>query len=407
MDNYFDLFESLGFIVNYEKSQLIPKTTCKFLGFLLDSNNLSILLPDKKRKLIKNELLELKNTKTCTVRSFARVIGLLSSACPAVSYGLVHTKLFERVKYLQLKDTEDYDKTFTIPKYLHVDFNWWLKHIDSSVNFIRKANYVTEIYSDASMSGWGAACGSQKANGFWSTDEAKKHINELELMAAYFALKIFGKKFHSSELLLRIDNKTAIAYINRMGGIQYPHLNKVSRNIWEWCEARQNFVFASYVPSAENSVADFESRQRNEDTEWQLNNLAYRTVVQNLGEPDIDLFASRLNHKCPKYVSWHGDPNSIAIDAFTINWKGFRFYAFPPFCLILKVLSKIISESARGIVVVPNWPNQPWFPLFHRLLDSELIILNADPDLLSSPSRVQHPLHKSLSLMAGILCGKR
>lgn len=155
-----DLFESLGFIINYEKRQLIPNTTCKFLGFLLDSKNFSILLPDSKRRLIKTELLKMNDTNICTVGSFARVIGLLCSACPAVTYGWVHTKLFERVKYLQLKPTEDYDKTFTIPKYLHVDFTSWLNHINHSVNFICKAISVIEIYSDASMSGWGAACDS-------------------------------------------------------------------------------------------------------------------------------------------------------------------------------------------------------------------------------------------------------
>lgn len=401
------LFESLGFIVNYDKSQLMPQRTCKFLGFILNSKNLTIALPENKRLLIKSELLKFKKLKVCTVRSFARMIGLLCSACPAITYGWAHTKLFERVKYLKLKGNEDYEQRVVIPKHLQVDFKWWIDNIDCSINFIRDHKYVREIYSDSCLSGWGAACGDKRANGFWSVDETNKHINELELIAAYFALKIFGKHIYNSQLLLRIDNTTAIAYINRMGGIQYPHLNKVARDIWDWCEARNNFVFASYIKSADNSIADFESRRLNDDTEWQLNNMVYNGIVNRLSVPEIDLFASRLNHKCEKYVSWHGDPNSFAIDAFTLNWKCYFFYAFPPFCLILKVLSKIVQEKARGIVLVPNWPNQPWYPLYHRLLDSELIVLDANPRLLSSPYRALHPLHKSLSLMAGILCGKR
>lgn len=102
-------------------------------------------------------------------------------------HGWVHTKLFERFKYLELKDTEDYDKTISIPKYLPDDFTWWLNHINHSGKFIRKANYVIEIYSDVSRTSWGAACGSQTYNGFWSADEDKKPINEMELIAAYFA----------------------------------------------------------------------------------------------------------------------------------------------------------------------------------------------------------------------------
>ena len=39
------------------------------------------------------------------------------------------------------------------------------------------------------------------------------------------------------------------------------------------------------------------------------------------GKPDIDLFATRLNSKLPKYVSWKPDPGSVSIDDFSISWK--------------------------------------------------------------------------------------
>ena len=32
--------------------------------------------------------------------------------------------------------------------------------------------------------------------------------------------------------------------------------------------------------------------------------------------PDIDLFASRFNAKFPKFVSWHPEPGTMAVDAF-------------------------------------------------------------------------------------------
>ena len=36
-------------------------------------------------------------------------------------------------------------------------------------------------------------------------------------------------------------------------------------------------------------------------------------------QPDVDLFASQLNYKCKRYVSYHPDPGSYAINAFYIN----------------------------------------------------------------------------------------
>jgi len=45
-------------------------------------------------------------------------------------------------------------------------------------------------------------------------------INYLELLSAFFALKCFAENLRDCDVLLRIDNTTAIAYINKMGGIQ-------------------------------------------------------------------------------------------------------------------------------------------------------------------------------------------
>lgn len=89
----------------------------------------------------------------------------------------------------------------------------------TSTNPIRDGKYLLEIYSDASLTGWGASCNGEKTGGFWDTEEAKNHINYLELLAALNGLKCFANSLYEKELLLRIDNTTAIAYINRYGGV--------------------------------------------------------------------------------------------------------------------------------------------------------------------------------------------
>jgi hypothetical protein len=84
-----------------------------------------------------------------------------------------------------------------------------------------------------------------------------------------------------------------------MGGIQFPHLTDVTKQLWQWCEHKKLFVFASYIRSSENKLADEESRRTHPDIEWQLAEYAYNTIVAKLGTPNIDLFASRVNTKCP------------------------------------------------------------------------------------------------------------
>ena len=57
----------------------------------------------------------------------------------------------------------------------------------------------------------------------------------------------------------------------------------------------------------------------NEDLEWALDKDIFQEDVCRFGKPDIDLFASRLNHKLEKYISFRPDPNAMAVDAFSIS----------------------------------------------------------------------------------------
>lgn len=402
-----NLLQSLGFTINIKKSVSTPSQTAIFLGFLFDSQNCTISIPLEKKQKIKDELMHFSSLKRCKLRNFAHMIGLLISICPASQYGWLYTKKFERIKYLSLKQNDDYNQYINLPMPLREEFDWWLRNIDHCASPIRSGDYKLEIYSDASRTGWGVNCSGRTASGQWSSEELTKHINYLELKAAFFGLQIFAKNFSNCEILLRIDNSTAISYINRMGGIRYPHLNSISRKIWQWCEERGLYVFASYISSRDNYIADAESRRIHADVEWELADDAYRFICKKFNQPEIDLFASRLNKKCSKFVSWHKDPEAYKVDAFTLTWSNYFFYAFPPFCLIIKVLQKIFFDKAEGIVVVPLWPTQPWYPLFRKLLITEPIELKSNTKLLSSPYSREHKLQESLTLVAGVLSGRR
>ncbi|CAG9111594.1 unnamed protein product [Plutella xylostella] len=87
-----------------------------------------------------------------------------------------------------------------------------------------------------------------------------------------------------------------------MGGIQYPHLNNLAKKIWQWCEERKIWMFASYINTNDNKDADEESRKTiNPDIEMSLSEEAFTKIVHRLGQPEIDLFASRTNanQRCP------------------------------------------------------------------------------------------------------------
>lgn len=73
---------------------------------------------------------------------------------------------------------------------------------------------------------------------WWTPEQQDEHINFLVLGAVFNGLKCFAKNQQSSGILLRVDNTTALAYINRFGSVQYPKLAALSKEIWQWCESR-------------------------------------------------------------------------------------------------------------------------------------------------------------------------
>lgn len=191
-----------------------------------------------------------------------------------------------------------------------------------------------------------------------------------------------------------------------MGGVKFPEYNKLSRDIWEWAETRKIHLHASYIKSADNKVADELSRLKNDDTEWELNSDVFRIISNNFGVPQIDLFATKSNAKCDQFVSWKPDPQAKVVDAFTISWKKLNFYAFPPFSQILKMLMKIKREKAAGIIIVPNWTGQAWFPLFKELTVGKPLYFGPCDNLLLSPYRKQtHPQKKHLVFIAARVSG--
>ena len=118
-------------------------------------------------------------------------------------------------------------------------------------------------------------------------------------------------------------------------------------------------------------------------------------------KPGIDLFDSHVNHQFSTYFAYKPDPEAIGIDAFSVNWDSLRFYAFPPFSSIARVLRKIQTDNAEGILVVPYWHNQPWFPLVFKMLISTPVLFTSRKKLLHLPQDPQqiHHLWRKIDLI--------
>ena len=115
--------------------------------------------------------------------------------------------------------------------------------------------------------------------------------------------------------------------------------------------------------------------------------------------PNIDLFATRLNHRLPLYVSPIPDQKALSIDALSMNWNHIHAYAFPPFHLIPALINKIQVSQCKIVLIAPFWPSRSWFQELLGLLVSPPITLPVIPNLLEQlQGRFRHQIIDMLQL---------
>lgn len=91
---------------------------------------------------------------------------------------------------------------------------------------------MKEILTDASVAEWGVSCTNETAHNFWNNRQRKTNIYFLELKTALFDLKCFTKNLTYYNILLRIDNTTAMSNINGMARVKFENLYFIAKKIW-------------------------------------------------------------------------------------------------------------------------------------------------------------------------------
>ena len=82
------LLESLGFVINGKESQFVPSVICKYLGFVYNSRNMTIELPQDKKERVKLQIKKVSTSNKCSIREYATFIGTLGACCTALTYGM-------------------------------------------------------------------------------------------------------------------------------------------------------------------------------------------------------------------------------------------------------------------------------------------------------------------------------
>ena len=288
------------------------------------------------------------------------------------------------------------DHPISINGMIRSHLQWWINPIRFETGTsIHPPDPEFFLYTDASHYGWGAHLEptTLSFHGRWTENQSQLHINMLEMMAIRLALKQAKKKNIYSPFLHHDIHR------QHNGGLIYQQtgwhsfLQSLRRSLENTQLVPGTIVIrVRHIPGKFSILADCLSRlDKPIKTEWALDQTVANSVFQMLNFPNVDLFATRFNHRLPLYVSPVQDYKALAIDALSMDWNHLHAYAFPPFILIPAVLEKIRQHQCRIVLIAPFWPQQQWFSEFLLLLVSALIRLPLIPRLLTqSKGRFVH-----------------
>ena len=304
-DTVIQIFQALGFVINFAKSDLTPKQIMEFLGIIVNSIEMTFSIPQAKIEKLTKISLEMLEKGEPSVRELSSIIGKLRATAPAFT----HAPL--QVRYLQLALIEaqhqgkTYAKTVKLNEKARLELQWWPENMEilngKPIN-IQPPDLT--ISSDAARTGgWGAECNGQITGGVWNQEESNLHINVQELIAAQLALKTFTKLMKGSSVHLMIDNTSALSHLAKMGGTKHEMMIDLSKEIWSYLTSKQITFTLEWIPSKLNVEADWASRNWQDASEWKLDPLFFQKVCKTLGFPEIDAFASRTYYQLTKYFS--------------------------------------------------------------------------------------------------------
>ena len=385
--------ERLGFLIKDSKSTLDPTQCIDHLGFRIDTTTMSLSVPKAKVRDLRREAQKMIKAGTITLRRLAAFIGKAIAMTIAVFPARLMTRNLIQVQNTALARDVRWTDPVTLDKAALENLEWWSEHLSgwNGQGFLPQKTDA-DAYTDASEDAWGIVINGEETSRTWTPKEQVHHINWKELRVIWYLVRLpslIGKTIH-----IICDNMTTIAQINKFGGTRSQVLLDLTTRIWNHCLKTGTRLKTTYVPSQFNP-ADAPSRRMVTQLEWSIDPVFFQQLEKTWGHHTIDLFATAVNKKVPRFISWSPEPTAWSQDAFNSNWNNMgRVYACPPWSLLSKVLQKIKLEKVKATVITPYWPSALWYPTIRAMSISEPLQVPRDM-VLPAPGNSPHILAKN------------
>ncbi|MGL5564840.1 MAG: reverse transcriptase-like protein [Plesiomonas sp.] len=230
-----------------------------------------------------------------------KLTGLMAAASPVLQLGLLRMRPFQWwMKSVKISPREHPHRRVLVSRRTSRTLRPWLNshwlHRGVPLQLCFRRETVT---TDASLTGLGAVCQGHPTSGVWSGEQRSWHINRLEMLAVFLALKHFLPLLRGSHMIIRTDNTTVISYLNHQRALRSGLLHNLSSRLLLWLQNKILSVKAVHIPGHLNVAADLLSRQGLEPGAWRLNPQTVELIWEKFGRAEVDIFASSTTTHCP------------------------------------------------------------------------------------------------------------
>ncbi|XP_056001410.1 uncharacterized protein LOC130048558 [Ostrea edulis] len=340
--------------------------------------DLGIVLPPEEKFLKLQYLLDqLLSAKQASVRQFLQLIGFLISLMDIVPLGRLHIRPIQwYLLEFWVTASQQWEAVIPILPRLYPHLLWWSvrENVMIGCSLDPPVPSMT-LFTDASLTGWGATLEGREASGSIS-DDSHRQYNSSGLSAES------GR--HTFSVSLPSVQRNSVV-------LPFPGNSLVSQACSWQSESNSGCSLKVTASSEYRMGVTFSSLSGDLS---QVGSSSYRPLcyASELQTANVCLSDSRQQ--------------SFSSGCNVFRLEGDVFLHVSSFSPLPKILHKIRVEICKTILIAPAWPKQSWFPDLLQLCCARPILLPLRKDLLSQfKGRKVHQNLSNLHLHAWLLSG--
>lgn len=275
------LLHTLGFVISWKKCNS-PTRRIRFLGIVLDSISMKLILPEDKIQRLHRELEFFSHRSCATKKQLQRLCGYLAH-CAKVIRG---ARTFSHRLIQLLRDMPEGNPRIRLTHKFLLDLDWWARWaptFNGEACLIHKNFGEGPVVStDSTLSGFGAVYnGDWLAGSFvqdvtplnyqlldhshdhWQTfmlpDAPNYNINVCEFIPVYLAICRWGHLWCNKQVICLSDNTQTVQMINKGRNSSVLCMYYIREVFW-WSVKFNCHLIAKHIPGITNTIPDLLSR---------------------------------------------------------------------------------------------------------------------------------------------------